>query len=176
MGRRHRDLKPGGPGGGPAAAYGWNGAAWHVMAMPRVFLTRPPWLAVAASGEAWLVGAGTKRVHRQSIILYRMGGTWKTARGSRTGLASRDRRPVPSAGLSGFDLALQDSHSLSSSPSSPVSDSVVSTQSGAAAPLPDEAVRLMRYLGSTSKAELAGYLTSEPVIRLAKFGGRRSRG
>lgn len=95
----------------------------------------------------------------------------ETARGSRTGLASRDRRPVPSAGLSGFDLALQDSRSLSSSPLSPVSDSdsVVSAQSGAAAPLPDQAVRLMRYLGSTGKPELAGYLTSEPVIRLAKF-------
>jgi hypothetical protein len=77
VGRRHRDLKPGAQAVGRPAAYGWNGAAWHVMAMPRVFLTRPPWLAVAASGEAWLVGAGTKRVHRQSIILYRMGGTWK---------------------------------------------------------------------------------------------------
>ena len=49
---------------GRPAAYGWNGTAWHVIPMPRVFLTRPPWLAVAASGEAWLVGAGTKRVHR----------------------------------------------------------------------------------------------------------------
>jgi hypothetical protein len=102
----------------------------------------------------------------------------ETAHEWRTGLASREMRPVPPTGLSGFDLALQDSHSLSSSPSSLDLDSysVVSTQSGAVALLPDEAVRLMRYLGSTGKPELAGYLTSEPVIRLAKFGGRRSRG
>jgi hypothetical protein len=62
---------------GRLVAYGWNGIAWHRKAMPRVFLAGPPQLAVAASGEAWIVGHGTRRAHHKPIILYRIGGKWK---------------------------------------------------------------------------------------------------
>ena len=90
---------------GRLVAYAWNGSAWHRKAMPRVFLAGPPELAVAASGEAWVVGRGTRRVHHKPIILYRIGGQWKRLPDRVLDVPSGVGTPAPD-GLNGVWLGL----------------------------------------------------------------------
>lgn len=61
---------------GRLAAYRWDGGAWHRMVIPRVYLSGPPQVAVAASGEVWIAGDQAYRLHGQPVVLYRTSGTW----------------------------------------------------------------------------------------------------
>jgi hypothetical protein len=63
---------------GRLVAYRWTGSSWHLMPVPRVRMTGPPYVAVAHSGEVWVLGTGTTRAHRAylPILLRRRAGHW----------------------------------------------------------------------------------------------------
>jgi hypothetical protein len=88
---------------GRLVAYRWNGSQWRRASMPRRYLAGAPSLAVSASGEAWIVGTGTKRVNGASVIYYRTKGTWTQIADSKLRLTPPrvNYPPVPD-GLNGI--------------------------------------------------------------------------